>query len=287
MKQDVKRIVIVSDGTGKTAKRLMDAVLAQYSDQKVKFSVEAIYQQVRTKRRIREILREVDDDYLVIFSLISESLRLFFHDMLDERKMLYLDVLTPMLETLSKFLGVHPDYRPGLLQIIDDRYYDRIDGIGFTVEHDDGRGDRIEEADLVLVGLSRTCKTPISMYITCNYGLKVANIPVIADLAMREQLLQRLSRVEPARILGLIMQPEALAHVREKRAEMLVGHEAPQRQMDQYFDIDLIKQEHRFCLRLFADQDWEVIDVTRRAIEEVSSEIIKYLVISGDRPDVS
>ncbi|MCK4856688.1 MAG: kinase/pyrophosphorylase, partial [candidate division Zixibacteria bacterium] len=122
-----KNIVIIADGTGRTAKRLMDAVLAQYSEQTVNFSVENIYQQVRTKRRANEILKEISDDYLVLFSIISADLREHFHNRLEERGVLHLDVLEPMLNTMSKFLGVHPDYKPGLLQRIDDNYYHKVD----------------------------------------------------------------------------------------------------------------------------------------------------------------
>jgi hypothetical protein len=181
MTDEQKNIVIIADSTGATAKRLMDAVLSQYAQAGLLYSLTATHQQVRDKATIDRILKDIPDDTLVLYSIVSEKLSKYLRGKLKEREILHLDVLEPMLKVMSKFLGVHPDYRPGILQIISDRYYKKIDAIGFTVEHDDGRGQLIEQADVVLLGLSRTCKTPVSMYLACNYGLKVANIPVVHE----------------------------------------------------------------------------------------------------------
>ena len=113
MADEVKKIIIVSDGTGKTAHRLMDAVLAQYSPDEVDFTLERVYQQVRDTAMLDKIVEEVDDEYLVIFSIISEELGKYFKDRLADKFVFHLDVLEPMLTTMSKFLGAHPDYRPG------------------------------------------------------------------------------------------------------------------------------------------------------------------------------
>jgi [pyruvate, water dikinase]-phosphate phosphotransferase / [pyruvate, water dikinase] kinase len=279
MDDEVKKIVIVSDGTGKTARRLMDAVLAQYSDH-VLFSVVDTFQQVRTKERVDSILKRIDDRYLVIFSIISDDLRNYFHGLLEDRDILHLNVLEPMLETMSKFLGVHPEYKPGLLQIIDDRYYRRIDAIGYTVEHDDGRGYRTEEAELVLVGLSRTCKTPISMYIACNFGMKVVNIPIVPNERMKEQLLRRLSVVDSKNIFGILMQPDELARAREERAQLLFPDDHGKDELHEYHDVREIRNELRFVRKLYADENWKTIDVTKRAIEEVAEEILRKLKLT-------
>jgi hypothetical protein len=283
MIDEVKRIIIVSDGTGKTARRLMDAVLSQYAEQQVTFTVEDIYQHVRTKERVDEILKDITPEYLVIFSIISDDLRDYVRDALEERKLLHLNVLEPMLETMSKFLGVHPEYRPGLLQIIDDKYYRKIDAIGYTVEHDDGRGYRVEEAELVLVGLSRTCKTPISMYISCNHGLRVVNIPIIPNDEMKAHLLKRLSVVEPRIVFGVLMRPDELTRAREERAELLYGDDFGKPQMGAYHDVKEIRRELQFCRMLYDEQGWQTVDVTKRAIEEVSIEILKRLRVSDDQ----
>ncbi|MEW6411728.1 MAG: pyruvate, water dikinase regulatory protein [Candidatus Zixiibacteriota bacterium] len=274
---ETKKIVVVSDGTGKTAERLMDAVLAQYSDNEVEHSLVHTYQQVRDKQTLDKIIQEIDSDYLVIFSIISEELSRYFHEVLAERWILHLNVLEPMLNTMSKFLGVHPDYRPGLLQKIDDKYYRKVDAIGYTVEHDDGRGALISDADVVLVGLSRTCKTPIAMYLACNHGMKVANIPIVRDASMESHLLNRLAPLKQSIIFGLSMHPEVLAHVREERLLYLARTGPQQVELREYYDIREIREDLKFCRNLFAKRDWKTVDVTRRAIEEISLEILDRL----------
>jgi regulator of PEP synthase PpsR (kinase-PPPase family) len=270
----------MSDGTGKTAKRLMDAVLAQYSPREVEYSLVRIFHEIQSKEAFDKILQEIDNEYLVIFSIIKEDLSRYFHDRLAEKGILNINVLEPMLETMSKFLGVHPDYRPGILQIIDDKYYKKIDAIGFTVEHDDGRGQLHQEADLVLLGVSRTCKTPISMYLACNFGLKVANIPVVRHPAMDTNLLAKLSPVHREKIIGLVMQPEVLAHVREERSHYLAGNPVSLMEIQSYYDVREIRVELAFCREIFKTHNWQTIDVTRRAIEEVSVEILGRLSFS-------
>lgn len=279
--QQEHNIVIVSDGTGRTARRLMDAVLVQYSRSDLQFSLVQTYQQVRNKKALARILREIDNEYLVLFTIISRELNEYLHQELLNRGILHLNVLEPMLNTLSKFLGVHPDYQPGLLQVIDDRYYKKIDAIGYTVEHDDGRGSLIGEADVVLLGLSRTCKTPISMYLACNHGLKVANIPVVRDATITQNLLAKLEPIPNEKIIGLLMQPEVLAHVREERSELLAGSSKAHVELQDYHDIREVVQEFRFCRDLFEVRKLQTIDVTRRAIEEVSLEIIEKIHLDG------
>ncbi len=270
-----KKIVIISDGTGKTAKRLMDAVLAQYSQKDVGFSLQNIYAEVRDKRTLAGIFRRLNTEYLVVYSIISEDLSAYCHEKLSEKAILHLNILEPMVATMSKFLGVHPDFRPGILQIIDDRYYKKVDAIGYTVEHDDGRGPMIQDADVVLVGLSRTCKTPISMFLSCNFGLKVANIPIVPDPTMEKNLLAKLAPVPQGRIYGLTMQPEALVQAREERAFFLARTSTFQDDLQKYYDLRVIREELKFCRLLYERKKWRTIDVTRRAIEEVSQEILQ------------
>jgi len=275
--EEHKKIVIVSDGTGGTARRLMDAVLVQYDQTDHEYSIEQTYQQVRTRKEVDRILRTINDEYLILYSIISKELSDHFHERLTDRGILHLNVLQPMLDIVSKFLGVHPGYHPGILQIVDDRYYKKIDAIGFTVEHDDGGGSRIDEADAVLLGLSRSCKTPISMYLACNHGLKVANIPVIRDADITSNMLLRLESVDQEKIVGLLVQPQTLAHIREERTHYLAADPESQAGLLSYYDIKTVAQEFRFCRDLYLTKDWKTIDVTRRAIEEVSVDILRQL----------
>ena len=119
-------------------------MLAQYVEKKVTYEINNIYQNVRDENNLQEILKDINNEYLVIFSLISKKLQRHFERMLEERGFLYLNVLEPMLSILSKFLGVHPDYKPGLLHVVDGKYYEKIDSISYTVEHDDGRGVNVD-----------------------------------------------------------------------------------------------------------------------------------------------
>jgi [pyruvate, water dikinase]-phosphate phosphotransferase / [pyruvate, water dikinase] kinase len=277
---EAKNIIIVSDGTGRTARRLMDAVLSQYTGSKVSFSLVKTYPQVRDFKSLDQVLSEIDDRYLVIYSIISQDAGRYFHEKLAERGILHLDVLKPMITTMSKFLGMHPDYRPGILQRIDDRYYKKVDAIGYTVEHDDGRGALIEQSDVILLGLSRTCKTPISMYLACNYGLKVANIPIVPGVTHEHQLLERLARVRREAVFGLLMQPEVLSRVCVERLEYLSRIDEATIQLNDYTDLRKIRSEFRYSRELFEKHNWTIVDVTRRAIEEISVEILDELGFS-------
>jgi [pyruvate, water dikinase]-phosphate phosphotransferase / [pyruvate, water dikinase] kinase len=269
-----KKIVIISDGTGKTAKRLLDAVLAQYSSHSSQFSIVDIFHDIRDKSAFDKILRHINQDYLVIYSIISGELSDYFHKKLDKKGVYNLNVLEPMLGTMSKFLGVHPDYRPGILQIIDDRYYKKVDAIGFTVQHDDGQGKMLCGADIVLLGVSRTCKTPISMYLACNYGVKVANIPIIPHETLKNILLCKLAPIKRESIVGLFMQPEVLARVREERSLNLTDTIEAKARLQDYYDVRTVRDELAFCRKLYTETGWTTVDVTRRAIEEISLEIL-------------
>jgi regulator of PEP synthase PpsR (kinase-PPPase family) len=273
--EEAKKIAIISDGTGKTAKRLMDAILVQYAEKEVDYSLKNIYAEVRTKKRLNEVLSEINGDYLVILSLIAKDLSTYCCEALDSRGIIHLNILEPLLSTMSKFLGVHPDYKPGLLHVVDDRYYRRIDSIGYTVEHDDGRGQHLDQAELVLLGVSRTCKTPISMYISCNYGMKVANIPIIWDQEAAERLRLQLAKLPRHIIFGLTMTADVLSLVREERSYGIIGNSHGRSELEDYYDPRTIRYEVNFALEFFEENHIEVIDVTRRAIEEVSEEIIK------------
>lgn len=266
----------MSDGTGKTARRLMDAVLIQYEERDIDYSLVKSYQNVRTPEDADAALTEIPDDCLVLFSIISRDLTAYLSGKLQKRGIMHLNVLQPMLDITSEFLGAHPDYRPGRLQIVNDKYYQKIDAIGFAVHHDDGLGQQLEEADVVLVGVSRTCKTPICMYLACNFGVKAANIPIVRDAALTTNLLQRVRHIDPGRILGLLMQPDVLAHIRQNRPD-IVGSESSDGELSEYYDRRLVAQEYRFSAQLYESQGWRVVDVTRRAIEEISVEIMRVI----------
>jgi regulator of PEP synthase PpsR (kinase-PPPase family) len=279
---DTKKIVIISGGTGETALRLMHAILAHYPEADIDYALEKTHRYVRSTEQLEKILSEIPDDRLVLFSIITEELRNHLQDALKSRTLRYLNILEPMRQTMQDFLQFNPNYESGILQKKYGRYK-KMDAITFTVRHDDGMGTRIEEAELVLVGPSRTCKTPISMYVATNYGLKVANIPVVPDMAMVSQLLKRLLDVSPRIIFGTVMKPEVLASIRGTRTRLISGHSVVDDSLVAYQELEAIEKELLFCRRLYSAQNWEIIDVTERAIEEISSTLISELVISMER----
>jgi regulator of PEP synthase PpsR (kinase-PPPase family) len=274
---ELKRIIIISDGTGATAKRLLDAVLAQHQENRAEYSLENVFTGVRDRKRLAAILDAIDGESLVLFSLISRSLDRQCHDTLTRRGVLHLNVLEPMVLTLAKFLGIHPDYRPGLLQVVDDGYYKKVDSIGFTVQHDDGRGRRLDQADVLLIGLSRTCKTPISMYLACNFGLKVANIPIVSDERILERVRSRIAVLPRDAVFALTLNPDVLAKVRQERRVLTERDDRMHEDLQRYCDIRAVREEVRMSYRFFAEAGVEVINVTWRAIEEVAREIRRKL----------
>ena len=280
---DTKKIVIISEGTGETAQRLMHAILAHYADADVHYVIKKIHRNVHTRRQLDRILSSINDDYLAIFSIITENLRNHLQDVLKSRELRYLNVLEPMRQTMQDFLQFNPRYEPGILQKKYDRYYKKMDAIGFTVRHDDGMGSRLREADLILVGPSRTCKTPISMYIATNHGLKVANIPIVPEEGMKKHLLHRLSRIDQRIIFGTVMKPHVLAIIRGTRTRVISGHTVVDESLNGYQNLETIEKELLFCKRLYASQGWSLIDVTERAIEEISSTITSELAHSLER----
>ena len=282
---EVKKIIIISDGTGETARRLMDSIGAHYLSSGIPFVLEEIHQRVRTIKQVDKIMKKITKEHLVLFSLVKDNVREYLHGLLESKVIIHMDVLKPMRETLFKFLGHMPkDYKPGLLQIIDDKYYRKVDAIGYTVKHDDGQGHQINEAELVLVGPSRTCKTPLSMYITSNFGLRVANIPIVPTNGMKKMLLKTLANVDDTIIIGLTMQPELLATIRERREELFSEGDDDAIPLDNYSNLQEIRNELMFCRRLYNEKGWVSVDVTRRAIEEISTEIIHELILAKEHP---
>ena len=272
-----KHIAIISDGTGRTAKRLADAVLVHYNRAEIAYEEPVIFADVRDKKTFDRILKKIDNSYLVVFTVISEDLNAYFCNKLSQKGYLHLNVLAPMLKTMSNFLGANPEYEPGILHRIDDRYYKKIDAIGYAVEHDDGRQQIGHDCEVVVIGLSRTCKTPICMYLACNFGVRAANAPLVGDMELDNHLISSLAELEPRKIIGLTMNADTLLKVREDRMPLLTGESSKVNGVADYADYHRIKEEIYYCNRLYRDQGWQPVDVTRRAIEEISHEIMSVI----------
>jgi len=255
------RIFVLSDGTGQTGKRVLEAALAQFDLPVMIIRIP----DVRTVEQVNEVVAAAAHDQgMVVYTLVSVELRQAVHIAAMERGVIAVDLLGGLLSKLQDFLHRTPWGRPGLLQQTDAGYYQRVDAMEFTVQHDDGQKlDDLDEADLVIVGPSRTSKTPVSFYLAYR-GWKVANVPIILGLEPPDQL----RALDPRKVVGLTTDPERLALIRRERLKNMGAEESS------YADLEHIRQELRYSLRLCKSQRWPVINVTGKAVEETANEII-------------
>jgi len=256
-------IFIVSDSTGATAEMVINAVLVQFKD------VEPVFKKfpfIRTKEQIRAILIQAHEvKGVVIYSLVSQQLRAWVRKEKRLMDIYALDLLGPILDRIRKQWDLTPLLEPGLLRGIGEESLRLAESIDFTLKHDDGQGvETLEKADILILGVSRTSKTPTSIYLSCNEGLKVGNVPLIPDMRPPEKVFT-LPKVQK---IGFTISPERLAFIRQKRVKY--GG------MDYYLDETMIRNELAFSRRIFNQiKGLEIIDVTSSSIEEVASKIVE------------
>lgn len=264
-----REVYLLSDATGDTAESMVQAALSQFGEKPV---VLRRFSNVRSKNQVYEILdHALAAQALVVFTMANSELAQLVYDECDALGLACHDLLTPLLLRLAEQLGHSPREMPGLLRGMDAEYFRRIEAVEFTVKHDDGQECRnLHKADIVLAGVSRSSKTPVSIYLA-HRGWKVANVPVVAGIALPSELLE----VDPARVAGLIIDPQRLM---ELRAARLVN--MGQNPRTEYADYERIDDEIRAARRLFRKQRWTVIDVSNKAIEETANEILHKLKLS-------
>jgi len=254
---------LLSDSTGETLENIAKAALAQFDDVE---TVRHFWPMVRTEAHLDRILQEIaQNPGLVIYTLVNPSTR----GALEQRcSALGLPMVAPLdrvTDALSDLLGQQAKGRPGRQHALDAAYFERVDAIQFTIAHDDGIGaEDWEEADIVLAGVSRSSKTPTAIYLA-NRGFKVANIPIVVE-SPPPALLYRLKK---PLVVGLTTSADRLIQVRRNR--LLSLNQAPE---TAYVDQDSVAREIAFARRMFADNGWPVIDVTRRSIEETAAAVI-------------
>jgi regulator of PEP synthase PpsR (kinase-PPPase family) len=265
MSQSKKRahIFIVSDSTGSTAEMVINAVLVQFKD------LEPVFKKfpfISTKEQIRAILNQADRvNGVVIYSLVSQELRAWIRREKRTMDIHAFDLLGPIIDRIQKHWDLIPLLEPGLLRGIGEESLRLAESIDFTLKHDDGQGvETLGNADLMILGVSRTSKTPTSIYLSCNNGIKVANVPIIPDIRPPHKVFAS-SKIQK---IGFTISPERLAFIRQKRVKY--GH------MDYYLDETKIREELAYSRRIFNQiKGLEVIDVTSSSIEEVASKIIE------------
>ena len=255
---------LLSDSTGETLEVIATACLAQFEGSEVK---RHLWPMVRSEGHLDRVLDDVERrPGLVLYTLANTTLRRELEQKTRRRGIHAVSALDPVVHALSAVLGREATGRPGRQHALDAAYFARVDAIQFTIAHDDGIGsENWEEADIVLAGVSRTSKTPTSIYLA-NRGYKVANIPLVPE-APPPPLLFNLKH---PMVVGLTTNPDRLIQIRRNR--LLSLNQAPE---TDYVDLEAVNGELAFARRIFADNDWPVIDVTRRSIEETAFAIVK------------
>lgn len=259
-----KHIYLVGEGTGETISKIARAALAQFHREWVNIKTFFL---VKDEHYISRILKHAsDDNALVAFSIVQPNLRDYLIAEADRLGIKAIDVIGNFIIQLSIFLKEKPLEIPGRQYILDEDYFRRIEAINFSVKHDDGKLPQgLTDADIVLIGLSRTGKTPLSTYLA-NQGWKVANIPVHPDLETPKELFE----IDQRKIFGLIINVENLVKLREARLRQL-GLEPEAK----YADPVYVSNEIEWCIEYFKQNPrWRVIDVSNRAIEEVAANIL-------------
>ena len=220
--------------------------------------------------QLERVLTEIEaEPGVVLYTLLDAELTRRLEDKCREFGLPCLSILGPVLSLFQSYLGTESTYRVGAQHVLNAEYFQRIDAVNYTMMHDDGQlTDELEDADVILVGVSRTSKTPTSIYLA-NRGVKTANIPLVPDIPLPPALL---SASHPL-VVGLIATPERIVQIRENR---LLGLKAYQHD-NRYVDRTSVTEELVFARRLCARQNWPIIDVTRRSIEETASAVIALL----------
>jgi [pyruvate, water dikinase]-phosphate phosphotransferase / [pyruvate, water dikinase] kinase len=260
MKKKV-HVFIVSDATGLTAEMVISAVLVQFRE------IDPVFKKfpyIKTKEQIKEILKQAEvAQGIVIYSLVSQELRSWIRREKRKTKVFIIDILGPLLERLGKMWNLIPTFNPGLLKRVSEESILLSESIDFTLRHDDGQSvDSLDHADLIMLGVSRTSKTPTSLYLSCNNNLKVANVPIIEGMKPPAQIFT-LNKIQK---VGLTIAPERLAFIREKRMKYAGAN--------YYLDISNIKRELEYSHRIFNQvKGLQIIDVTNSSIEEVANKI--------------
>jgi [pyruvate, water dikinase]-phosphate phosphotransferase / [pyruvate, water dikinase] kinase len=267
---------LVSDSTGETVTTVARACVAQFEGV---IPVEHVWSFVRTRAQVDQVLSVVKAlPGVVIYTLISPELRQALHEGCRTLNIPCVAVLDGVLSALSSLLGAETRPQVGRQHALDAGYFSRIDAMTFMLRHDDGQcAEELEQADVVLVGVSRTSKTPTSIYLA-NRGVKVANIPVVPDCPMPPEL-EGLSR---PLVVGLTISPEPLVQIRMNRLRQLQLEDAPRTSAlghveGNYAELERVRAELVHARRLFARHGWPVIDVTRRSVEETAAAIFQLL----------
>lgn len=258
---------LISDSTGETLVTVARAARAQYTNVS---AVEHVYPAVRSNKQLDLVLAGIEEEPgVVLYTLLDEALIGRLEDKCQDLGLPCLSILGPVLQLFQSHLATESTQRIGAQHVLDSEYFRRMDALNYTMMHDDGQlTDDLERADVVLVGVSRTSKTPTSIYLA-NRGVKTANVPLVPGVPIPAQL----EGLERPLVVGLYASPERIVQIRQNR---LLGLNVGQED-GQYVNRDAVAEEVIFSRRLCAKHNWPIIDVSRRSIEETAAAVIALL----------
>lgn len=261
---DAVIVYVISDAIGETAEQVVQAAISQYEDHKI---VVRKYPYVTTEEILRDVLdKAAEEADMLVYTLVIPGLAEFLEDYSKEKRYRTINLLGPIFNHLKALKGWEPQGKAGLIHTLDDDYFREVEAIEFAVKYDDGKDPRgLLRADIILIGVSRTSKTPLSMYLA-NRGYRVANVPLVPEVMLPNELYS----VKKGMIIGLVIKPDILTEIRTERLKALgLGDSAT------YAEISRINRELNHAMRVTEELGCPVIDVTHKAVEETASLIIE------------
>ena len=260
------QIYLISDSTGETLERIFLALKAQFRN--IEYKIHS-YSFTRTENQILKILEDaqINEKSIILYTIVDNSLAKYLANTSNIKKIPCFGVLGNLILNFSKILNQRASHEPSGQHILNEEYYDRIEAIQFTMNHDDGNSiNDIEKSDIILVGVSRTSKTPTSIYLA-NKGFKTSNIPLVNERSLPDKLKKN---PQFKCVVGLSTEPERLVDLRKNRMSSF-----KESNNSQYTNLDIIKEEVLKAKKTFQKYKWPVIDVTRKSVEETAASIIK------------
>ena len=273
-----KVVFIVSDGTGETAATMIRAALVQYQDVDVNI---VRFKNVRSDNQLDSVVEAAFEKHaIVIYTIANGKMREAIREKISAKGLRSFDLLSPLLDELDRYFEIGNQTRKtGVLRAVDEKYFKRIEAIEYTVKHDDGKELRnLDEANILLVGISRTSKTPLSIFLSHN-GWKVANIPLVLNQPIPSEVFA----VDQRKVVGLIIDHESLHRIRRSRLEKF-GQDPG----NEYASHQHVHSELEYALSIFKqNRRWPVFNVTERALEETATEITRIIGARMGLPDSS
>jgi hypothetical protein len=256
-------VFVVSDSTGETAEKVARAAISQFSIPDVHLKRFLL---IDSELKLREIITEAaDKKALVIFTLVKDGLRNIMLQESAEKGIVSIDIIGPVLNSIANILNLSPERKPGLIHRVNDEYFKRIDALEYAVKHDDGqRIDEISDADALILGVSRTSKTPLCLFLA-QRGFKAANIPIIDSQSIDESVYD----IPKGKIFGLVSDPLRISNLRKERLKRM-GLPLSQ----DYVSKESIEKELAHSVAIYSKLNAYVIDITEKSIEEVAADII-------------